>query len=415
MDTAMDSMQRNHDPVLDNDEILRYGRQLIIPAFGIEGQRKLKQSSVLIVGTGGLGAPAAMYLAAAGIGTLGLVDFDTVDATNLHRQVIHTEAAAATNTPKVASARRALESLNSRVRYVEHDLVLDASNALSVLKEYDVVLDCTDNAATRYLLNDACVLLGRPLVSASALRTEGQLTVYHFAGGPCYRCLFPRPPPAAAVTNCADGGVLGPVTGMLGSMQAMEAIKVLLAGVHSAAVPEPVTYAGRMLAVDAWAGTFRTVRLRVRQASCAVCGDTPTITRPMDDYAAFCGSGALDKAPALQLLPPEHRISPRDLASRDLGVDGGNQVLLLDVREPVQFAIAHLPGSVNVPYRQLGKRLGEVRGLTQGKAEVLVLCRRGNDSQRAVNDLRAAGIECADVAGGLEAWSEQVDPSFPRY
>ncbi|ORZ33051.1 hypothetical protein BCR44DRAFT_54365 [Catenaria anguillulae PL171] len=416
---------------LTNDEILRYGRQLILPNLGIHGQTQLKNSSALIVGTGGLGAPSSMYLAAAGIGTLGLVDFDVVDKTNLHRQVIHAEEAQ--DLPKVMSARQSLQRLNSHVKYVEHNCLISASNALEIVAPYDIVLDCSDNVATRYLLNDACVLLGKPLVSGSALRLEGQLTVYNHANGPCYRCLFPTPPPAETVTNCSDGGVMGPVTGTIGSMQAMEAIKILaMRDAADSESPTP-TYSGRMLLMDAWMGTFRTIRLRPKQKTCAACGDKPTVTE-LIDYVQFCGSGALDKAKPLKVLAADERIDVHAFAQRvgtPSAVVGGESMLpgnepptladspapvILDVREKVQFDIAHLPSSVNIPYAQLGKRVAEIRELVQPSRPLLVLCRRGNHSQLAVRDLKQQhGIECVDVIGGLEEWHWKVDPTFPLY
>ncbi|KNE68364.1 hypothetical protein AMAG_13022 [Allomyces macrogynus ATCC 38327] len=448
---------------LSNEEIERYGRQMILPNIGRPGQLAIKQASVLVVGTGGLGAPVAMYLACAGIGTLGLVDHDTVAVSNIHRQVIHTEDSV--GVPKTTSARKALEKANSHVRYVEHNLLLDASNALATLRPYDVIVDCTDNVPTRYLLNDACVLLGKPLVSGSALRFDGQLTVYHYRNGPCYRCLFPTPPPPETVTNCDDGGVLGPVTGMLGSLQALEVLKMVALGESA--------FAGRMLLVDGLAGAFRTVKLRGRQKECAVCGDAPTI-KELVDYVQFCGARPDDKTKPVKMIPANERITVRDLHARLNAVptttaaasataaadsttkaasisssattDGTttaansttvtnvpttssaaapaatstadrspSPVVLLDVRAPVQFGIAHLPNSINVPWRDLPSRLDEVRALAPNGTSLVVLCRRGNDSQRAVAKLREEGIECVDVIGGLEAWSADVDPEFPRY
>ncbi|KAJ3364771.1 hypothetical protein GGF31_008917 [Allomyces arbusculus] len=431
---------------LSNEEIERYGRQMILPNIGRPGQLAIKQASVLVVGTGGLGAPVAMYLACAGVGTLGLVDHDTVAVSNIHRQVIHTEESI--GIAKTTSARKALEKTNSHVRYVEHNLLLDASNALDTLRPYDIIVDCTDNVPTRYLLNDACVLLGKPLVSGSALRFDGQLTVYHYRDGPCYRCLFPTPPPPETVTNCDDGGVLGPVTGMLGSLQALEVLKMVALGESA--------FAGRMLLVDGLAGAFRTVKLRGRQKACAVCGDEPTIKK-LVDYVQFCGARPDDKTKPVKMIPVNERITVRDLHARlnavpmttaaasataaanstakaasisssattnstTTATNGTttatrvpSPVVLLDVRAPVQFGIAHLPNSINVPWRDLPTRLDEVRALAPDGTDLVVLCRRGNDSQRAVAKLREEGIKCVDVIGGLEAWSTEVDPEFPRY
>ena len=297
------------------------------------GQERLKASKVVVVGAGGLGSPCALYLASAGVGTIGIVDYDSVDESNLQRQVIHTEASAAAGRSKVDSACDAIARLNHFVRCVPHHVLLGSTTALQVLGAYDIVVDATDNAATRYLLNDACVMLGKPLVSGSALRMEGQLTVYNYAGGPCYRCLFPTPPPAASVTNCADGGVLGPVTGVIGTMQAMEVLKI--------AMGQQPAYAQKMLLYDATDGSFRQLKLRPRNENCIA----PTL-KELIDYELFCGSGALDKTPAVHLLAPHEEIEPKLLAPII------HDRFLLDVRNTTQFGICALPDSKSMSTRR---------------------------------------------------------------
>ncbi|KAJ2339785.1 hypothetical protein GGF43_006562, partial [Coemansia sp. RSA 2618] len=307
---------------LTNDEIRRFSRHLLMPEIGVSGQLRLRNSRVLVVGTGGLGSPCALYLAAMGVGTLGLVDHDSVDASNLHRQIIHTAAAAAGGTAKVLSARVALARLSPQCRVNIHDVLLDSTNALAVMGGYDVVVDATDNAATRYLVNDACVLLGVPLVSGSAVRLDGQLTVYNYNGGPCYRCLFPVPPPADTVASCGEAGVLGVVPGVIGTLQAMEAVKVLT-GRKRDEPPSLLLFSYKSHP------PFRSVRLRPRVAACAVCGDAPTVTR-LIDYPAFCGAGPNDNAPDWRIVEAAQRVSCREL-SKALR----SPCLLLDVRDEV--------------------------------------------------------------------------------
>lgn len=397
---------------LSNAEIARYGRQLLLPQVGLPGQVRLKRASVLVVGAGGLGCPAATYLAAAGIGRLGLVDADNVDSSNLHRQILHTEATE--GMPKAHSAAAALRRLNSHVVVQPYVCRLDNSNALSLVADYDVILDATDNAATRYLLNDACVLQGKPLVSGAALRTEGQLTIYHHAGGPCYRCMFPVPPPATAVTNCSEGGVLGVVPGIIGSLQAMEAIKLVL--------QTGLPCAQRMLLFDGLEGSFRSIKLRPRRKDCAVCGDHPTVTTELLDYEAFCGAAACDTASSISVLPPEHRLTCSEYAT---WCREHRPHVLLDVRPPVEFGICALPASLNIPLPELqqegsgGEALLLRLGLCKKAAEqpaVLVVCRRGNDSQLAVPILQRLlpGLEVRDLRGGLVSWAK-LHPAFPVY
>ncbi|KAL1924565.1 uncharacterized protein VTP21DRAFT_4219 [Calcarisporiella thermophila] len=386
---------------LNKEEIMRYGRQLILDGFGMKGQLKLRQASILIVGAGGLGAPAALYLAGAGVGEIGIVDYDTVDTSNLHRQIIHGESR--TGISKVVSAKMAIEDLNPTVTVHVHDLLIDSSNALNLIKPYDLVLDCTDNAATRYLLNDACVMLGKPLVSGSALRTEGQLTVYNWKGGPCYRCLYPTPPPPETVQNCSDNGVLGVVPGIIGCLQALEAIKIL-AEIQDQVQPWLLLFSATT------APMFRHIKLRARRHDCSVCGENPT-QRSLIDYVAFCGRGALDKTPDITVLSPQDRITVQEYNK-----DRTSPHLLLDVREKVQYEICALDGSVNVPIKQLESRIDEVRESIKDESKpVYVICRLGNDSQLAVDILRRFGIISKDIIGGLRQWSREIDSDFPVY
>ncbi|KAI8618672.1 hypothetical protein BC830DRAFT_1165973 [Chytriomyces sp. MP71] len=415
---------------LSKEEIERFSRQLLLSPIRTEGQVKLRNASVLIVGMGGLGSPAALYLAAAGIGRLGLLDYDNVEASNLQRQIVHCEDSVGED--KALSAANAVRKLSSLVAVEPLSLVLDASNAIEVLERFDVILDASDNVATRYLLSDACILLGKPLVSGSALRMEGQLTVYNHNGGPCYRCIFPTPPPPETVTNCSDGGVLGvgeeksmhfnanltiqqKVTGIIGCFQALEAIKIIT-GMEA-------SYSQKLMLFDAVSGSMRVVKLRGRRPDCAICGNEPTIT-DLIDYVQFCGANATDKAITRYLLTESERISPR--AYHDIQTSGTPHVLL-DVRDKMQYDIAYLPGSINVPWSALPRRLGEVLDLIGKREEggekreeevlpVYVLCRLGNDSQLAVKLLQASGVDRVwDVEGGLHEWAETVDSGFPKY
>ncbi|TPX36692.1 hypothetical protein SmJEL517_g01228 [Synchytrium microbalum] len=388
-------------------DIARYSRQLLVPDIGVKGQRALKASSILVVGAGGLGAPSILYLAAAGVGRIGIVDHDQVEASNLQRQVIHDETRVGMS--KAASARLSVQRLNSLIEAVDHQVLLDSSNAMEIISQYDIVLDATDNAATRYLLNDACVLLHKTLISASALRMDGQLSVYHHKTpstniySPCYRCIFPTPPPPETVTNCSDGGILGVVTGVMGCIQALEAIRIIV-GSESA-------YAGKLLMFDASECSFRSVKLRKRKVDCAVCGDEPSITG-LIDYVQFCGAGPHDKTLSQHVLSPKDRTSAKEYS---LVRESGIPHLLLDVRQNIEFDICSLPGSTNIPLSQLESRIDEIK--TSLLKEVYVICRRGNDSQLAVRSLIArhsvTGVK--DVVGGLVAWTREVDPGFPEY
>jgi len=408
------------DGLLYKDDIARYSRQLILPELGVKGQLALGRTSVLIVGCGGLGCPAAIYLAGAGVGRLGFVDHDIVELNNLHRQILHAEASTKVNMPKAVSAARSCQKLNSRVSCDVHCLRLSSSNALDIVRQYDIVVDATDNVATRYLLSDACVLSGRPLVSAGALRFEGQLTVYNYQGSPCYRCLYPQPPPAEMVTNCSDAGVVGPVVGVIGSLQAVEVIKI--------ATGVGCPFAGRLVVYDGLDGSFRCVKLRGRQKNCAVCGDSPTITN-MIEYELFCGAAAGDACHRLNILSPSERVNASEYATF---VRNGKAHFLVDVRNPIELEITKLPTTThNVPMDEFTKPEGccsllkVLRDDVSKRADdhpplpLFVVCRRGNDSQLAVRKLQSlfsdVSVTVRDIVGGLTAWSNDVDENFPIY
>ncbi|XP_015512629.1 adenylyltransferase and sulfurtransferase MOCS3 [Neodiprion lecontei] len=398
---------------LTNEEIGRYSRQILVPEIGVKGQLKLKKSSVLIVGAGGLGCPAALYLVGAGIGHIGIIDYDEVEINNLHRQLLHSEESIRVS--KVVSATAALTRLNSSVNITPYKMQLDSSNALGIVKQYDVILDATDNVATRYLLNDACVLTGKPLVSGSALKFEGQLTVYNYRG-PCYRCVFPTPPPPETVTNCGDGGVLGAAVGTIGVLQALEAMKIILemSGV----------LAGRLLLFDGTETLFRNVKLRPKNQNCLICGDNSTIDK-LIDYEEFCRAKANDKNPGLKLLKESERLSVKEY--HKFADSSATSHVLIDVRSHEEFEICKLPNSINVPFTQISKPNGHalveqvIRSMRNGdtRIDVIVICRRGNDSQKAVKILKGLindeAVNIRDVIGGIHAWAKNVDPTFPIY
>lgn len=398
-------------PELSRSELLRYGRHLILPEVGPEGQRRLKAARVLLVGAGGLGSPAALYLAAAGVGTLGLVDFDVVDATNLHRQILH--GTADVGRSKLDSAADRLAAVNPHVALERHEVRLTSDNALDILRGYDLVVDGSDNFPTRYLVNDACVLLGIPLVYGAIHRFEGQVAVFDGRSGPCYRCLFRQPPPPGLVPSCAEAGVLGVLPGIIGSLQAMEAIKLILG------IGEPAL--GRLLIFEGLEMRFRELRLR-KDPECPVCSDHPTQTG-LIDYELFCGL-----APAPQDGPasghphagggsrptPGNRdgetITAPELRAR---LDRGDRPFLLDVREPFEWELANLApeGAHHIPLGDLSDRLAEL----SSDAEVVVYCRGGGRSARAQRTLTEAGFSrVVNLEGGIQAWRELVDPSMPE-
>jgi adenylyltransferase/sulfurtransferase len=378
---------------LTSDELRRYARHLVLPHVGIAGQERLKAASVLIVGLGGLGSPAALYLAAAGVGRIGLVDFDRVDDSNLQRQVLH--GTAAVGTPKVESARARLQDLNPHVTLEAHATRLSPDNVLALVGAYDLVVDGTDQFATRYLVNDACVLTGRPNVYGSVHRFEGQVSVFGAPDGPCYRCLFPDPPPPGMVPNCAEGGVLGVLPGIIGSLQAVEAVKWIV-GIGSPLV-------GRLLHLDAL--TMRTHEITFdRDAACPMCSGART--RLLDDYDAYCGSSLTDDA---TMQNDESEMTPRAVRER---LDAGWAPWMLDVREPWEYSTAQLKGATLIPLGELAHRAHEV----PRDAEVLVYCHHGMRSARAVSMLRLAGWpRVSNLTGGIDRWSIEVDPTVPRY
>jgi adenylyltransferase/sulfurtransferase len=379
---------------LSKDEILRYSRHLIMPEVGTEGQLKLKAAKVLLVGTGGLGAPLGLYLAAAGVGRIGLVDFDVVDFTNLQRQVIH--GTSDVGRKKLDSAADRMHEINPFVRIDKHEVALSSENALDILRDYDIVVDGTDNFPTRYLVNDACVLLGKPNVYGSIFRFEGQATVFAYEGGPCYRCLYPEPPPPGLVPSCAEGGVLGILPGTIGLIQATETVKLILG------IGEPLV--GRLLLYDALAMRFRELKLR-KNPDCPVCGTHPTVTA-LIDYEQFCGIQPAP-APDAKLI---NGIEQIDVTTFKQQRDAGKDYFLLDVREPHEFKIAEIGGYL-VPLGDLQKRVGEL----DKSRDIVVQCKSGGRSQKAAEFLRQAGFKVKNLAGGILAWSEQIDPKVPKY
>ncbi|XP_015080560.1 adenylyltransferase and sulfurtransferase MOCS3 [Solanum pennellii] len=399
---------------LSPDMIYRYSRHLLLPSFGVQGQANLLKSSVLVIGAGGLGSPALLYLAACGVGRIGIVDHDVVELNNLQRQIIHTEAFIGKS--KVESAAATCRSINSSTQIVEHREAFRTSNALEIVSKYDVVVDATDNAPSRYMINDCCVVLGKPLVSGAALGLEGQLTVYNYNGGPCYRCLFPTPPPTNACQRCADSGVLGVVPGVIGCLQALEAIKV------ASLVGEPLS--GRMLLLDALSGRFRNVKLRGRSLQCEACGDDAVLTRQTFsefDYEKFTQTPLSTVPLKLNFLSADDRISTKEYNEK---VRKGDAHILVDVRPSHHYKIVSLPNSMNIPLSTLEGRLPEISAALEkevnkengSNASLFVICRRGNDSQVAVELLHKLGFTSAkDIIGGLESWTHNVDPKFPTY
>jgi sulfur-carrier protein adenylyltransferase/sulfurtransferase len=382
-------------PELTQDDLSRYSRHLILPEVGVEGQRKLKAARVLCVGTGGLGSPLALYLAAAGVGTLGLVDFDVVDASNLQRQIIHSTADIGRK--KLDSAEEKLKALNPALNVVKHETMLSSANALAILKDYDVVADGTDNFPTRYLVNDACVLLGKPNAYGSIFRFEGQASVFATKDGPCYRCLYPEPPPPGLVPSCAEGGVLGILPGLIGVIQATEAIKLILG------IGEPLI--GRLLLVDALKLRFRELKLR-KNPDCPICGTHPTVTK-LIDYEQFCGIQPETKEEqAMKNGIPQ--LSVKDLKKR---MDAGENLFILDVREPFEYQIANIGGTL-IPQGEVPQRLAEI----DRDREIIVQCKSGGRSQRIAEFLKQSGYpKVANVSGGILAWCDQIDPSVPKY
>jgi adenylyltransferase/sulfurtransferase len=381
---------------LSNEEIARYSRHLIMPEVALDGQKKLKQARVLTIGAGGLGAPLAMYLAAAGVGTLGIVDFDVVDESNLQRQIIH--GTSDVGRPKMESARDRIMDINPNVRVEAYEEALSSENALEIFEDFDIIVDGTDNFPTRYLVNDACVLSGKPNVYGSIFRFEGQASVFYAEEGPCYRCLYPEPPPPGLVPSCAEGGVLGILPGAIGIIQATETAKLILG------IGEPLI--GRLLLYDALGMSFREMKLR-KDPNCPVCGENPTVTE-LIDYQEFCGIPQAQAAEAVDELP---EITAGELKEK---LDAGEEVAILDVRDPHEYEVANLEeqGAKLIPLGELTARLSELNL----NDEIAVHCKTGGRSARAVKILQDAGFgNVYNVKGGITAWSEEIDPSVPRY
>ena len=378
---------------LSNQEVARYSRHLILPEVGMEGQLKLKAASVLCIGAGGLGSPVAMYLAAAGVGRIGIVDFDVVDFSNLQRQIIH--GTTDVGRPKLESARDSLSEINPEVRVELHDVALSSQNALDLLGGYDIIVDGTDNFPTRYLVNDACVILGKPNAYGSIFRFEGQVSVFATSDGPCYRCMFPEPPPPGLVPSCAEGGVLGILPGVVGTLQATEAIKLILGA------GEPLI--GRFVIYDALKARFRELKVR-RDPECPVCGDHPTVTE-LIDYEQFCGvvpTTTVEVADGADVTVDE-------LQAR---LDDQDGVFILDVRDPPEYEICRIPGSTLIPLGDLPARLQEL----EGRDDMVVHCKSGVRSAKAVKILHDAGFKKArNLRGGILRWIDQIDPTLPKY
>ncbi len=379
---------------LSNEEILRYSRHLIMPEVGMEGQIKLKQAKVLLIGAGGLGAPLGLYLAAAGVGKLGLVDFDVVDFTNLQRQVIHSTSTV--GKPKLDSARERLSGLNPHIEIATYETALSSQNALDLFRDYDIIADGTDNFPTRYLVNDACVLLGKPNVYGSIFRFEGQASVFATEDGPCYRCLYPEPPPPGLVPSCAEGGVLGILPGLIGVVQATEVVKLIMGNGSS--------LVGRLLLYDALEMKFRELKLR-KNPECPICGPNRTI-HALIDYNQFCG---ITPEPPPPPGLTEFELNPEDVKEK---IDRREEFYLLDVREPHEVQICTIPGSHLIPLGQVTARVNELNSAD----EIVVYCRSGKRSGQAVEFLKKAGFrKVKNMRGGILAWSDQVDPSVPKY
>jgi len=377
---------------LSNDEILRYSRHLIMPEVGMEGQLKLKQARVLCIGAGGLGSPLTLYLAAAGVGTLGIVDFDVVDYTNLQRQIVH--GTSDVGRKKLDSAADTLQEINPNVKIEKIESRLTSANALELFRDYDIIADGTDNFPTRYMVNDACVLTGKPNVYGSIFRFEGQASVFATEEGPCYRCLYPEPPPPGLVPSCAEGGVLGILPGLVGVIQATETIKLILGS------GEPLI--GRLLLVDAMGMRFRELKLR-KNPECPVCGPNRTVTK-LIDYEQFCGIRGQEEAAPVAASD----ISVEEYKQRR---DRGDDLFLLDVREPHEFSICNLGGYL-IPLNDLPKRVNEL----DSSREIVVHCKLGGRSAKAADFLRKAGFtKVHNLAGGINAWAERIDPKVPKY
>ncbi len=390
--SAGEAISTSEMPTLSAEEYQRYSRHLILPEVGLEGQRKLKNARVLTIGTGGLGSPLGLYLAAAGVGTLGIVDFDVVDQSNLQRQIIH--GTSDVGRPKIASAKDRLEDLNPNVRVETFEMALTSENALDLFREFDIVVDGTDNFQTRYLVNDAAVLTGKPNVYGSIFRFEGQASVFWADRGACYRCLYPEPPPPGLVPSCAEGGVLGVLPGIVGTIQANEVLKVILGA-------EGILL-NRLLLFDAWTMKFRELKLR-KNPECSLCGENPTI-KELVDYDAFCG-----------IAPPTTSTTGEEITASSLKarLDNGENIQIIDVREPHEFEIASIPNTILIPLGEIALRSLEI----DSSRTTVVHCKGGVRSAKAIESLRAVGFSgtLINLKGGIGAWSDEVDPSVPKY
>jgi len=383
---------------LTNDEVKRYSRHLIMPEVGVEGQEKLKKGSVLCIGAGGLGSPAALYLAAAGVGTIGIVDFDVVDDSNLQRQIIHSTLDVGRS--KLASAKDRLLALNPHLTIETYETALSSKNALDLFKPYDVILDGTDNFPTRYLVNDACVLLGKPNAYGSIFRFEGQASVFATKDGPCYRCLYPEPPPPGLVPSCAEGGVLGVLPGVIGTIQATEAIKLIMG------IGEPLI--GRFLIYDALRMKFRELKLK-KDPDCPVCGTNPTV-RELIDYEQFCG--VAPTAPEVSVSASNDNETETTVTELKKKIDAKEDFFLLDVREPNEFKIGRIPGSTLIPLGEVPQRVNEI----PRDKEIIVHCKMGGRSAKAATFLRQQGYpNVKNLKGGILDWSDKIDPTVPKY
>jgi molybdopterin/thiamine biosynthesis adenylyltransferase/rhodanese-related sulfurtransferase/molybdopterin converting factor small subunit len=385
-------------PTLSNEEISRYSRHLIMPEVGLAGQRRLKAARVLMIGTGGLGAPLGMYLAAAGVGHLGIVDFDVVDESNLQRQIIH--GTRDVGRLKTESARDRLGDINPHIELETYETRITSENALSLMRDYDVIVDGTDNFPTRYLVNDACVLLGKPNVYGSIFRFEGQASVFWAERGACYRCIYPEPPPPGLVPSCAEGGVLGVLPGIVGAIQANETIKIILGA------EEILT--NRLLLFDAWQMKFRELKLR-KDPNCPVCSEHPTI-KELIDYEEFCGLRPKADDVIVEKKETLEEIGPVELRRR---VDLGDEIQIIDVREPNEYEIARIPGTRLIPLGQITNRMDEI----DPSKETIVHCKMGGRSAKAIEALKRAGFpgRLINLRGGITAWSDEVDPGMPKY
>ena len=383
-------------PSLSNEELARYSRHLILPEVGLEGQRKLKAASVLMIGTGGLGAPVGMYLAAAGVGRIGIVDFDFVEASNLQRQIIH--GTADIGRPKIESARDRLQDINPHIEIETHETRLTSQNALGLFANYDIVVDGTDNFPTRYLVSDACVLTGKPNVYGSIFRFEGQASVFWAKEGPCYRCLYAEPPPPGLVPSCAEGGVLGVLPGIVGAIQATETVKLILGADVS------LTLVNRLMLFDAWHMKFREFKLQ-KDPKCPACGENPSI-KELIDYEQFCG---------LRAEPQEHAGALEEITARDLQrrLERGDELQVIDVREPFEYEIARIPGTKLIPLGQIVSRMNEI----DPSREIVVHCKAGVRSAKGIANLKQAGFagRLINLKGGITAWSDEVDSTVPKY